>query len=64
MKLFGWAVELSNGSVGFALRKVEILNTGVKPEQVFPVYRVESELINPVAEATQPGETENGPRTS
>lgn len=64
MKLFGWAIELEQGLVGFGLRQSELRHVETDERKMFPLYRVEKELLNPAADAAKPGEPENGSRTA
>lgn len=64
MKLFGWAIDLGQDSAGFALKQEQLRFAESETNKMFPVYRVEKELSNPAADAAQPGEPEDGPRTT
>lgn len=64
MKLFEWAIELEQGSVGFAMKQEQLRHAESETNKMFPIYRVEKELLNPAAEAAQPGEPEDGSRTT
>jgi hypothetical protein len=62
MRLFAWAIDLGQGGVGFALKQEQLKPRETPTNKVFPLYR--AEVSQPAADAAQPGEPEDGPRTT